>query len=224
MTWVKICGTTNLEDAQTAVDAGADAVGFVFYEKSPRRIDLRHAHDIIEKLPSKTEKVGVFVDERDERISAIAQQVGLTAIQLHNYASPKHVTNGFTFSPRKLFVVLSVAQMFDRDGQFSRLGWRTGVKNPADAIFLDSGTRESPGGTGNVFDWAKAAPTALFIAQRFKLVIAGGLTALNVAEAIRVLKPWGVDVSSGVESRPGKKDPRKICAFIAAVQEAEQSA
>jgi len=224
MTWVKICGIMNLEDALTAVDAGADAVGFVFYEKSPRRIDLQHAHDIIEKLPSTTEKVGVFVDERDEQVSAVAQQVGLTAVQIHNYASPKQAMNGLTFSPRKLFVALSVAQMFDGDGQFGGFRWPTEAKKAVDGIFLDSGTPESPGGTGNVFDWAKAAPTASFIAEQCKLVIAGGLTALNVAEAIHVLKPWGVDVSSGVESSPGKKDPEKIRAFIVAVRQTEKRA
>src|SRR5262249_5568634 len=115
MTWVKICGITNLEDAQTAVDAGADALGFVFYDKSARRIDLHRARDIIEQLPSKAEKVGVFVDERDEQVSAVAEQVGLTAIQLYNYALPRSAISGFTSSPRKLFVALSATQMFDGD-------------------------------------------------------------------------------------------------------------
>jgi phosphoribosylanthranilate isomerase len=223
MTWVKICGITNLEDAQTAVDAGADALGFVFYDKSPRRIDLHRARDIIEQLLSKAEKVGVFVDERDEQVSAVAEQVGLTAIQLHNYALPRSTISGFTFSPRKLFVALSATQMFDGDGQFA-LAWRTEAKKVVDAIFLDSGSPGTPGGTGKTFDWGKAKPAASFIAEHFKLVIAGGLTASKVGEAIRILKPWGVDVSSGVESLPGKKDPEKVRAFIAAVREAEESA
>ena len=224
MTWVKICGITNLKDAQTAVDAGADALGFVFYEKSPRNIDLQCAHDIVEQLPSKIEKVGIFVDNSVEQISGIVWQVGLTAIQVYNCKLPGQGLNGFKYPSRKVFVALSAARLFDTDGEFGGFGWRTEAKKIVDAIFLDSGTPDRPGGTGKAFDWVKAAPAASFIAEHFNLVIGGGLTPLNVAEVIRILKPWGVDVSSGVEERPGKKDAKKVQAFIAAVRRIEKSA
>jgi len=227
MTWVKICGITNLEDAQTAVDAGADALGFVFYERSPRNIDRQVAREIVAKLPERVEKVGVFVNQSAEHINEISRAVGITAVQLHEDVSPRGQTlqNLDPCYRSKTFVVLPAWQLFDEHGQFGGFGWRAELKDMISAIFVDSGTPQQPGGTGRTFDWDKAAPVAGLIKQAgFTLVIAGGLTPTNAPKAIRILKPWGVDVSSGVEVKPGKKDPEKVKAFITAVRQAERLA
>ena len=223
MTWIKICGTTNLEDALTAVDAGADALGFVFYEKSPRKIDPDAAREIVTKLPENVEKVGVFVDESAGSVDEIAERVGLTGIQLYGGSLSRKALNELNSSSRKTYVVLPAAELVDKRGRLTGFGWRAEAKSMVDALLLDSGTRRQPGGTGKVFDWKKTAPVIALISQTFKVVIAGGLSPTNVADAIRTLKPWGVDVASGVEAKPGKKDPEKIRAFIAAVRQAEKS-
>jgi phosphoribosylanthranilate isomerase len=223
MTWIKICGITNLEDALTAVNAGADALGFVFYEKSPRKIDPDMAREIVAKLPPEVEKVGVFVDESSEQIGEIAKHARLTAMQL-----PRGVSMGMMGPPLsspsclKTYVVLPAAQLFD-EGGFQWLAPATRSK-AISAIFLDSATLRQPGGTGKVFDWERAAPLVAAIGGAFDVVVAGGLTPTNVTGAIRILKPWGVDVTSGVEVRPGKKDPEKVRAFVAAVRQTEKNA
>jgi phosphoribosylanthranilate isomerase len=213
MTWIKICGTTNVEDALTAVDAGADALGFVFYEKSPRTVDLESARDIVKQLPSGIEKVGVFVDESVEKILNTAAQAGLTAVQLHGAESRKpEFIEALKMGQRlKLFVVLPPTEI---DGGQENINGQSGIS----AVFFDSGTPQLPGGTGRTFDWEKAAPRIETISKRVKVVVAGGLNSSNVADAIRMLKPWGVDVVSGVEAGPGKKDPQKVRAFIDAVR------
>jgi phosphoribosylanthranilate isomerase len=244
MTWVKICGITNLEDAQTAVAAGADALGFVFYEKSPRNIDPEAARKIVEKLPAEAEKVGVFVAGSGIEWDDIFCRVGLTAVQhqvsFTNRApqgSPKAVCiDGFPRKP-KFFVSLPVSTFLGDEQTIKSLAAdfahlrRERPGQPLlpdgvfDTFFLDSGSSQHPGGTGQPFDWEKAVPIAEAMRQGgLKLVIAGGLTPSNVGEAIRILKPWGVDVSSGVEERPGKKDAKKVPAFIAAVRQIEKSA
>lgn len=246
MTWVKICGITNLEDAQVAVEAGADALGFVFYEKSPRYVQPEVAQEIVAALPEQIEKVGVFVDAPDHQRVMIARQVGLTGLQ-HTMGRPPsdsetpQKTVGFAgFSrPLKLFLSFPVLDFLDDPEKLNRfaqnfLHLRKGVNAPGmpplpdgwfDTFFLDSGTLQQPGGTGKVFDWEKAVPVAEAMRQGgLKLVVAGGLTPANVAEAMRILKPWGVDVSSGVEARPGKKDPEKVRAFIRAVREVDERA
>jgi phosphoribosylanthranilate isomerase len=224
MTWIKICGITNLEDALTAVKAGADALGFVFYDKSPRKIAPEAAGEIITKLPPEVEKVGVFVNESAGRVGEIAERVGLTAIQLHGEASRnRKALNALNSSSRKIYIPLTAGELFDKQGRFRGFGWRAEAVSTVDALLVDSGTRRRPGGTGKVFDWEKTAPVIAWISQTFRVVIAGGLKPTNVADAIRMLKPWGVDVASGVEARPGKKDPEKVRAFIAAVRHVEES-
>lgn len=217
MTWIKICGTTNLEDALMTVDAGADALGFVFWEKSPRNIEPRTVRKIVEKLPAQLEKVGVFVREPFAQVHQIVEEAGLTAAQLHfaNLAEEGWATADF-----KRFVVI---QATTPSGGFGVGTARTvELSKLADLLFLDSGTFEQPGGTGKSLDWKKW----VHIAKSFKrqsLVVAGGLTPDNVGEAIHILEPWGVDVVSGVESSPGKKDSTKVRDFIKAVQEAKES-
>jgi len=210
MTWIKICGTTNLEDALIAVDAGADALGFVFWEKSPRNVDPSVVRRIVSALPGKLEKVGVFVGEPFERVQRIVEEAGLTAAQLHfrNPAMADWESANF-----KKYVVVALCET------------RSDEAPPrwADAIFLDSGNSQKPGGTGKTFDWQGRAPIAeTFRGNGHKIVVAGGLTPENVGEAIRILEPWGVDVVSGVEAGPGKKDPERIRAFIEAVKEAKR--
>jgi len=222
MTWVKICGTTNLEDALTAIDAGTEALGFVFYEKSPRKIDVEAAREIVSRLPRNVEKVGVFVNELPERVARTADEVGLTAVQLHGdeHNNPSsHVGNG----ARKLFVAIPASLLSRAGNKSAGLTWFSAHPKACSAIFLDSGTPEQRGGTGKTFDWEDARPWVSLLSEKFRIVVAGGLTPANVGDAMRLLRPWGVDVASGVELKPGKKDPKKVRAFVQAVRRAEKS-
>jgi phosphoribosylanthranilate isomerase len=227
MTWVKICGMTNLEDALTAVDAGADAVGFVFYEKSPRNISVEAAREIVGKLPGSVEKVGVFAGDLIEGAVDSSLQAGFDALQIYllTYRKPAagdglqaHATgsNGL-----KTYLALPVTVFLGPESKNVagfRMDRSAGV---LDALFLDSGNAQQPGGTGERFNWREAAHAVHDLSLHQKVVIAGGLRAENVMEAIHILKPWGVDVVSGVEARPGKKDPEKVHAFVKAVRDAE---
>ena len=217
MTWIKICGTTNLEDARVAVEGGADALGFVFYEKSPRQINPETAGKIAAKLPASIEKVGVFVEEPVEGILLTVAEAGLTAAQLHGdrYLEPKSFQQLKSARDLKVFLVVPAKNLSSTD-------WLKGKGLGVNAVFFDSGTPQLPGGTGKAFDWSTAAPAIEAISKDVNVVVAGGLTPTNVGEAIRILKPWGVDVASGVEARPGKKDPEKVRAFIEAVRQADK--
>ena len=218
MTWIKICGTTNLEDALMAVEAGADALGFVFYDGSPRYVTPEAVREITAKLPEAIEKVGVFVDKPVECMEDVARRSGLTAIQVHCDLSG---TNILPESPRdtrlKKYLVIPAREFLDSPGKFHLA---ISPKNPnsekwPSAIFLDSGTSQQPGGTGKTFDWQGSMPLVEVIRRSgFAMVVAGGLNSENVVEAIRILNPWGVDVVSGVEASLGKKDPAKVRAFI----------
>jgi phosphoribosylanthranilate isomerase len=217
MTWVKICGMTNLEDALVAVEAGADAVGFVFYEKSPRKISVEAAREIVEKLPERVDKIGVFVNETPERVSTVADEAGLTAVQFHGdeYERPeKYVVN------RTAFFCLPAIETIRK--------WKNSVfftfhdfPNLA-GIILDSGSKEERGGTGKTFAWGEAYSFISTTGNLHPVIVAGGLTPANVGWAVGFLKPWGVDVASGVEARPGKKDPEKVRAFVKAVREIDR--
>ncbi len=216
MTWVKICGITNLEDALVAIDAGADALGFVFYEKSPRYVTPESAREIVRNLPAGIESVGVFVNETGARIEEIAAEVGLTAVQLHGnlrYGMWNRLMDQFT--KRKVYLVVQAAELGEK-------GLSLKASENLKAIFVDSGTAQQPGGTGKTFNWTAANRGIAVLCNGFPVVVAGGLNAGNVTEAISILKPWGVDVSSGVESAPGKKDAVKVKAFVSAVRGAER--
>lgn len=192
--FVKICGVTNEEDALLAVALGADAVGFIF-APSPRRMAAAAVHDIIRRLPPTVLTVGVFRDELPERVIEIVHSVGLKAAQLHGHEPPattKRVRESVRF----------VIQAFPAEpGALDRAG-----EHGADVVLVDS---PSPG-SGHVFDWrlVDGAPSGM------RLLLAGGLNPDNVAEAVELVRPWGVDVASGVESSPGRKDPLKLKAFI----------
>jgi len=225
MTWVKICGITNLEDALVAVDAGADALGFVFYEKSRRKVDVETARGIVAKLPKKIEKVGVFVEGSSLQMTKkkrIVHEAGLTAIQVHQFQpTPSLESLNDLVAGVKLFVAWPADFVTHRPMDGFR--WPSEAKNKVSAIFLDSGNQKMPGGTGKTFDWKKAAPVLTALNGDFKFVVAGGLVSDNVAEALHLMHPYGVDVSSGVEARPGKKDPEKVRAFVQAVREADRN-
>lgn len=225
MTWIKICGITNLEDAMTAADAGADALGFVFYEKSPRHVTQEAVRDIVRQLPAHIEKVGVFVEESFSLMEEIAQEIGLTGIQSHmNLGRLQQAEQNLLVSTTAKYIVLQANDLVDTANLSTTFADSQGTDTSVRAIFLDAGTPTQPGGTGKVFDWQSAVPTTRALQQRFHVVVAGGLTPTNVPEAMRILKPWGVDVSTGVEARPGKKDPDKVRAFVTAVRKADQEA
>jgi len=220
MTWVKICGTTNLEDALVAVEAAADAVGFVFYEKSPRNISVEAAREIVGKLPAGVEKIGVFVNELPERVSAIVDAVGLTAVQFHG---DEHQNPAMYAVERKTFLCIPaewVAMTWLKKGK--AFGSFMVFPKNLQAIMLDSSTSGQRGGTGKPFNWREARAWVSLISQHHPIVVAGGLNSENVSEAIEILRPWGVDVASGVEARPGKKDPEKVRAFVKAVREMDR--
>jgi phosphoribosylanthranilate isomerase len=229
--WIKICANTTLADAQLAADAGADAVGFVF-APSPRRVTAELVATIVPHLPRKLEKIGVFVDASFEEIASTVETAGLTGVQLHFDASPElsvQIRDRFGTKLRILRV-----EHFDTASPAGVKGTGFSPYNPEsnskgalapetissdpniDAILIDSRTATAVGGTGKTYDWSLAA-NRLFQKEEVRkhLVAAGGLTPDNVAEAIATLHPWGVDVVSGVESAPGRKDPAKVRAFIA---------
>jgi len=228
MTWIKICGMTNLEDALVAVEAGADAVGFVFYEKSPRNITVEAAREIVGKLPENVETVGVFVGDSIERAVETGRHAGFDALQVYLLTYRKFAADGELQARAtgsgglNTYLALPVT-VFLGAGSKNVAGFAqerpTGV---LDTLFLDSGNSQQPGGTGRTFDWREATGAVQVLSLHQKIVIAGGLTPENVGEAIGILKPWGVDVASGVEAKPGKKDPEKVRAFVRAVREIEQ--
>ena len=207
--WVKICGNTSLDDSLLAADAGADAVGFVF-GPSPRQVTPQQVAAIVPALPSALEKIGVFVDASFEEIVSTVESCSLTGVQLHFDAAPE-LTANLRARFGRLLRILRVVHF----GIESIAAARLDDPN-IDAILVDSRTATETGGTGQTFDWSAARSTLFRDADRKKpLVAAGGLSPENVAEAIAALQPWGVDVVSGVEAAPGRKDPAKVRAFIA---------
>ena len=207
--WIKICANTTLEDAQLAAEAGADAVGFVF-APSPRRVTVAQVAAITPHLPSALEKIGVFVDATLDEVSAAVRDCGLTGVQLHSNAGrdmAAQLRESFGMKLRILRVV-----HFGPDAAHHAAAVRADPN--VDAILVDSRTETAAGGTGVAFDWAFAREI-LFQSDEVRLVAAGGLTPDNVAEAIATLRPWGVDVASGVEMCPGRKDPQKVRDFLA---------
>jgi phosphoribosylanthranilate isomerase len=231
MTWVKICGMTNLKDALTAVEAGADAVGFVFYEKSPRNISAAATREIVRELPKSVEKVGVFVGEAAETVLKIGEKAELTIAQTYsNFRNPLSIPEDRFLgkAPFRVIIALPASQLQQKESENPDViaGFRASSKfrERVVAVLLDSGTSNRPGGTGKTFDWQSAAPmTDLMSHIGLRLIVAGGLTPGSVGDSMRALKPWGVDVVSGVEASPGKKDPGKVRAFVRAVRDAERS-
>jgi len=199
MTKVKICGITNLRDARACVSHGADLIGFVFYKKSRRCISAGRAKKIIEKLPKKIVKVGVFVNEAPEIVERIAKLCQLDCLQFHGDETPEYL-NGF-----KGFKVIKAFRVRDKIGSKVLRSYK------ADYFLFDAFSKEAFGGTGRKFDWKllsglKKIKTPFFVS--------GGLTAENVGALIKAAEPFCVDVSSRVESAPGKKDHKLVKEFI----------
>jgi phosphoribosylanthranilate isomerase len=222
MTWIKICGTTSLHDAQMSIAAGADALGFIF-ASSPRRIAVEDAAAITSWLPAEVETIGVFVNESPAHVAGIVRQAGLTGVQLHGDETAEQMPE-FRAALRecKLIKTLQARDILSAGREkFFRYLW---ADDAVDAILLDSGSAtEQRGGTGTPFAWKDALDLAEAIRSRIPLIVAGGLTAENVGTAIEILQPNGVDVVSGVECAPGKKDEAKLREFIAAVRKLDQS-
>ncbi len=198
--FVKICGITNEDDALLAVAMGADAISFVF-APSPRQVAAGHVRDIVRRLPPEVLTLGVFRDEAPKRVVEVVQAAGLRGAQLHGHESPDDAR----YVKERVGVLI---QAFPAGSESLRHADDWG----ADIILVDSPTP----GSGKVFDWslAEGAPAGR------RVLLAGGLTPDNVGAAIERVRPWGVDVSTGVESEPGRKDPRKVRAFVANAKEA----
>jgi phosphoribosylanthranilate isomerase len=208
--WIKICANTSLADALLASEAGADAVGFVF-APSPRRVTPEQVAQIVPALPAALEKIGVFVDASIDGIFETVRTCGLTGVQLHAGYSPDVPARlRQQFGPS-----LRILRVVHFDSGAAQQAQALAADPNLDAILVDSRTAEAIGGTGVAFDWEEARITLFGQSDRIKLIAAGGLNPSNVAKAIGTLGPWGVDVASGVEAAPGRKDPDKIRAFIA---------
>lgn len=195
--FVKICGITNLDDARHAVRSKADAVGFVFYKDSPRYIEPRKAADISAKLPEHISKIGVFVNADRKVIHEVISAVNLSAVQLYGHEGPDDLVNFET----------SVIKVFRIKDDFDVEVMRNYI---VDAFLLDTHKEGVYGGTGKTFNWN----IALRAKEYGRIILSGGLTPDNVEDAVRFVEPYGVDVSSGVELFPGKKDPEKVREFI----------
>ena len=220
---VKICGLTNLEDAQAAMEAGADLLGFIFYEKSPRYVDPRTVASIVGTLrhaslstlhppPSTLHPpplfVGVFVNPSLEQVTQMLNHCDLDLAQLHGEEDPELLA----LLARRAFKALRPRSVVEAEADASRYA-RFGPDGGPD-LLVDAYHPDNRGGTGQAGDWNLAAG----LAQRYRLLLAGGLTPGNVANAIRQVRPWGVDVASGVEAAPGRKDHTQVRTFIAAAK------
>jgi len=218
--WIKICGNTSLEDVRIAAKHGADAVGFVF-APSPRQVTVSEVAAIVKHLAAPVEKIGVFVDAPLDEVYSAVRVCGLTGVQIHSGAGPEF--------PAKLrqrlgseLRILRVVHFDSRPAEQITGEIAQHSTNPhVDAVLVDARTATAVGGTGIAFDWVEARRTVFGDSAKFKLIAAGGLNPENVTEAISMLRPWGVDVASGVEAAPGRKDAGKVRDFIARARAAE---
>jgi phosphoribosylanthranilate isomerase len=210
-TWIKICGTTCLEDALSSIEAGADALGFIF-APSKRRVSPEQAQRIISRLLSQVERIGVFMNSSAAEIASVVTAVELTGIQMHGEESPAAVYAALPIVRRDAMRKIRTIQV--------KLGHELGFNHGDASGIVDAWLLDSGAGSGKTFDWQAARKQLDESKERF--IVAGGLTPENVGEAIRTFNPWGVDVVTGVEREPGRKDPEKLRAFVAAVRKAEQ--
>lgn len=200
---IKICGITNLADALLAAELGADALGFIFYPQSPRKVAPETVRKIIAQLPPFVVSVGVFVDEAAAVVQELAAGVGLDLVQLHGQESPEYCRS----LGRR---VIKGFRLKDETSLPELVPYRGAVQ----AFLLDTYKKGQVGGTGATFDWGLARE-----AHKYgRIILAGGLTPDNVAQAIRVAQPQAVDTASGTEAEPGRKDPAKLRAFFKAVR------
>jgi phosphoribosylanthranilate isomerase len=220
--WIKICANTSLEDARLAADAGADAVGFVF-ASSPRQVTPEQVALIAPALPPEPTQVGVFVTHDFATITQTLRATGLHGAQLHSPFGLGLLQRLRAEFGHGLFLIQTISWFLDADPAASEAQLRhqlgaIAASGLADAVLLDARTAHAAGGTGKIIPWDRVHKIVAAEAGKLRIVLAGGLTPDNVAEAIRTLRPWGVDVASGVESAPGKKDPARVQAFIRAAR------
>jgi phosphoribosylanthranilate isomerase len=209
---VKVCGITSAEAGQMAAEAGADAIGFVFWSMSPRRIDAARAASVARELPPFLLRVGVFVNSVRDEMARVADLVGLDLLQLHGEEPPEALAG----LPRRALKAVRVGKGFAPEEATRYLGHAAG-------LLVDTrltGETALPGGSGVPFDWSLVQGLAGRVPF---LMLAGGLSPGNVEAAVMAVRPQAVDVSSGVESLPGKKDPARVRAFLAAVRRAERA-
>ena len=204
---VKICGITRPDDAARAAEFGADAIGMIFWRSSPRAVDVPSAVEIVRNLPPFVTRVGVFVNAKVSEVWDVVRQVRLDVVQLHGDES----IGAFEGVGARLVKAITVEDPSGVDAASDLPGWVTPLVDAADATLR--------GGTGRVANWALAAK----VARKRRTILAGGLTAVNVGDALRVVGPWGIDVSSGVESAPGIKDPQRLREFFDAVERGRQA-
>lgn len=204
--FVKICGITSAADARAAAEAGADAVGFVFWPRSPRHVTPDAARRMADVLPPSVLRVGVFVDADREELARAAEDTALDIVQLHGSEAPGDLRG----LPCRAWKAVRVGEDFALEHALRYLPYVAG-------ILLDAGTGDAPGGTGRPLDWTAIGDLRARVPF---LVLAGGLDPANVAEAVRTVRPHAVDVSTGVESAPGRKDPAKVRAFVEAARSA----
>ena len=215
MLWIKICATTNLNDALASIDAGANALGFILTE-SPRQVTPDKAAVIIAALPPSVEKIGVVVNQTPDALKQLAEATGLTGLQLHGDELPDQLPEyRRALGLRKIIKTLQARELLATP---AKLDDYLRHSQSIDAILLDSGVPTARGGTGQTFDWHAALPIVERIKQHLPVIIAGGLEPDTVADAIGLFDPCGIDVVSGVELSPGKKDPAKLRAFFAAAR------
>jgi len=207
MTQIKICGITSLEDALHAAACGADALGFIFYPPSPRYISPTEAREIIARLPPYLCRVGVFVNEEEEAVRKTAADCGLDMIQLHGDETPEYCTG----LGDKEMLIKALTPATEED-------LRQAARYPTAAILVDARTEGLYGGTGRRSSWALAAK----MRDNMKIVLAGGLDCGNIRAALRQVRPGAVDINSGVEKSPGKKDPEKVAEIIRIIREEEK--
>lgn len=198
---VKICGITSLADALVAIDAGADALGFVFWEKSPRYIDPADAAHITSELAPFVKTVGVFVNEAPDIIRDTIEAAGIDCVQLHGDETPEDAEEVARVTGAPVIKAIRVGG----PGSLKAL-----ESYKVSALLLDTYRKGTPGGTGETFDWTLAIEAK----AAGRIILSGGLTPHNVAKAVATVRPYAVDVSSGVESAPGKKDADKVRMFI----------
>ena len=204
MTKIKICGNTRGEDVELAVELGADLLGFIF-TRSKRQVRVDEIKAVIAEVPAGVQRVGVFIDETPEQIAAVAVACGLTAIQVYRPLTEKD---------RSLGLLLLPAFRVQEGDDLTAIPLQSG-----DHPLFDTWTPDTIGGTGRAWAW----PQAKAVARQYPLVVSGGLTPDNVDSAVRELHPWAVDVCSGVEAEPGRKDPAKLRAFVEAVRRVDRS-
>jgi phosphoribosylanthranilate isomerase len=203
MTWIKICGVTNVDDAEHVLRSGANAIGLNFVHGSKRRVTFEQARPIVEALRGRIELIAVVADPTDPEVKELREGLGIEQLQLHGAEPAARVER---LQPHA-FKAVAIEDAADA---------RKAASFPGQRLLVDTKVTGAPGGTGKVFDWQLVTD----LARARKLILAGGLTPKNVAAAVRVLAPYGVDVASGVEFVPGVKDPELVTAFVLAVRSA----